>query len=83
MGNHDQVKTTLKTRVLPRRCGNSNNLHVHMGYEFYKIAKPSMATRFLRRIQYIPIRGPVLCLGKFQGSLSIKSKAPSWTSLEG
>ena len=30
MGNHDQVKTTLKTRVLPRMCGNSNNLHVHM-----------------------------------------------------
>lgn len=30
MGNHDQVKTTLKTRVLPRKCGNSNNLHVHM-----------------------------------------------------
>lgn len=30
MGNHDQVKTTLKTRVLPRKCENSNNLHVHM-----------------------------------------------------
>lgn len=30
MGNHDQVNTTLKTRVLPRKCENSNNLHVHV-----------------------------------------------------